>query len=209
MINDRKQPSSTSFRRAHVHPDPIAQFASWYNEAERAGINMPNAMTLATATRDGIPSARMVLLKGFDERGFTFFTHYESQKGRELTENPHAALVFYWDPLSRQVRITGSVEKLNSEESNEYFHTRPRGSQIAAWVSHQSSVIENRTILESRYHDFMAQFGEDPIPRPGYWGGYRLTPRTLEFWQSGENRLHDRFQYTRHTDGWLIERLAP
>ena len=157
----------------------------------------------------------MVLLKDFDERGFTFFTNYESQKGRELAENPRAALVFYWDALSRQIRITGQVARLTPAESNAYFHTRPRGSQIATWVSRQSTVIENRTILDSRYNDFVAQFGDDhsatanAIPRPRYWGGYQLTPRTLEFWQSGQNRLHDRFRYTRQADEWLLERLAP
>ncbi len=192
-----------------MHPDPLTQFALWFSDAERAGIKMPNAMTLATATRDGLPSARMVLLKGFDNQSFTFFTNYESEKGRELAENPYAALVFYWEPLNRQIRITGQVAKVTPAESDEYFHTRPRGSQIATWVSRQSSVIENRAILESRYDDFVAQFGEGLIPHPRYWGGYRLTPRTLEFWQSGENRLHDRFRYTRQDEGWLIERLAP
>ncbi|GAB4578594.1 MAG: pyridoxamine 5'-phosphate oxidase [Anaerolineales bacterium] len=195
--------------RADLSPNPFTQFGLWFAEAERAGILTPNAMTLATATRDGIPSARMVLLKGFDETGFTFFTNYESQKGRELAQNPHAALVFYWDPLNRQIRITGQVARLTAAESDAYFQTRPRGSQIAAWASRQSTVLENRTILHSRYNDFMAQFGDDPIPRPRYWGGYRLTPRTLEFWQSGANRLHDRIRYTHQNEGWLIERLAP
>jgi len=201
--------------RTDLSADPFAQFAAWYNEAERAGINLPNAMTLATATPDGIPSARMVLLKSFDAQGFTFFTNYKSQKGRELAENPNAALVFYWEPLNRQIRITGQVAKLTPAKSDEYFHTRPRGSQIAVWVSRQSTVIETRTILDSRYEEFVAQFGNGldgtakPIPRPLYWGGCRLTPRTLEFWQAGENRLHDRFRYTRQEEGWLLERLAP
>jgi len=196
-------------RRPDLSPSPFTQFASWYSEAEQSGINLPNAMTLATATQDGIPSARMVLLKGFDEHGFTFFTNYESQKGRELAENPHVALVFYWEPLNRQIRIAGQVAKLTPAESDEYFQTRPRGSQIAVWVSHQSTVIEDRTILDSRYEDFVAQFEDNSILRPRYWGGYRLTPRTIEFWQSSPNRLHDRFRYTRQAEGWLIERLAP
>jgi pyridoxamine 5'-phosphate oxidase len=196
-------------RRSDLHPDPFAQFAAWFRAAQESGLSQPHAMALATASPDGIPSARMVLLKGFDEQGFTFFTNYESQKGRELTENPHAALVFYWESLNRQIRITGQVARLTAAESDEYFHTRPRGSQIATWASRQSTVLENRTILHSRYDDFVAQFGNDDIPRPRYWGGFRLTPHTLEFWQSGENRLHDRIRYTRQDEGWLIERLAP
>lgn len=202
-------------RRADLSPTPLLQFAAWFRAAEEAGIPLPHAMTLATATSDGIPSARMVLLKGYDERGFTFFTNYESQKGRELAQNPRAALVFYWDSLDRQIRIAGQVAKLVPTESDEYFQTRPRGSQIAAWVSRQDSVIENRAILDSRYEEFVAQFGggadgtSDFIPRPRDWGGYRLAPHMFEFWQSGPNRLHDRFRYTQQEASWLLERLAP
>ncbi len=194
--------------RTDISPDPLTQFALWFRAADDAGLH-PRAMTLATATPDGIPSARMVLLKDYDAHGFTFFTNYESQKGRELAQNPHAALVFYWLPQDRQIRITGTVAKLTQAESDEYFQTRPRGSQLATWVSRQGTVVETRAILEARYEEFVAQFGDDPIVRPRYWGGYRLTPRTLEFWQAGEHRLHDRFRYTRQEEEWLLERLAP
>lgn len=194
--------------RTALSPDPFTQFAAWFRAAEDAGLQ-PHAMALATATPDGLPSARMVLLKDYDTQGFTFFTNYESQKGRELAQNPHAALVFYWASQNRQIRLTGTVAKLTQAESDAYFQSRPRGSQIATWVSRQGTVIENRTILEARYEEFVAQFGDTLIPRPRYWGGYRLTPNTFEFWQSGEHRLHDRFHYIREGDGWQIKRLAP
>ena len=195
---------------SNVDADPIKQFAKWFGEAEAAGLKLPNAMTLATATKDGEPSARMVLLKGFDDEGFVFFTNYGSRKGRELDENPRAALVFYWTEFDRQVRITGSVEKVSRAESENYFHTRPVDSQLGAWVSKQSRVIGSREILEEKMRELMAQYEGGEVPLPPYWGGYRLAPASIEFWQNRMGRLHDRLRYTLQQDGeWLLERLAP
>ncbi|MFP5260728.1 MAG: pyridoxamine 5'-phosphate oxidase [Blastocatellia bacterium] len=195
---------------SNVDPDPFKQFADWFKQAEEAGSKMPNAMTLATATRDGVPSARVVLLKGFDERGFVFFTNYESRKGKELQENPVAALTFYWSVLDRQVRVTGRTAKTSREESEEYFHTRPIDSQLGAWASRQSEVISSREVLEERMRRLMSQYGGKQIPLPPYWGGIRLSPTSIEFWQNRAGRLHDRLRYTRQdNDSWLIERLSP
>jgi pyridoxamine 5'-phosphate oxidase len=167
-------------------------------------------MTLATATPDGVPSARLVLLKGFDARGFTFFTDYRSQKGRELDANPRAALAFFWGELERQVRITGTVTKLSREESEEYYRTRPRGSRLGAWTSHQSAVLPSREALEQRLHEVAARFPGEEVPLPPHWGGYLVRPETVEFWQGRPDRLHDRIRYTRRSgDGWTIERLSP
>lgn len=166
-------------------------------------------MTLATATKDGEPCARIVLLKSFDDQGFVFYTNYNSRKGIELAENARACLLFYWSPLWRQVRIEGSIEKVSAEESDQYFHSRPLGSKIGAWASDQSSAIQNRDVLEKRFEEFDLKFG-DNVPRPPHWGGYRVKPRVIEFWQGQENRMHDRLRYTLQDDGsWLIERLAP
>ena len=190
-----------------VDPDPLRQFAAWFEEAGEAGIRAPEAMAAATATRDGRPSVRMVLLKGFDECGFVFFTGYESRKGQELAANPRAALLFYWDPLGRQVRIDGPVERVDEAESDAYFRSRPRGAQISASVSPQSRVVESRAVLEEHAAELEAHGGE--VPRPAAWGGLRVTPQTYEFWQHRANRLHDRLRYCRADGGWVIERLAP
>jgi pyridoxamine 5'-phosphate oxidase len=192
---------------AELDPDPLRQFAAWFEEAGAAGVRAPEAMAVATAAVDGRPSVRMVLMKGFDERGFVFFTGYESRKGAELAANPRAALLFYWDPLGRQVRIEGPVERVSAAESDAYFATRPRGAQISASVSPQSRVVESRAALEARAAELEARGSE--LPRPPAWGGFRVAPETYEFWQHRANRLHDRRRYSRDGDSWKIERLAP
>jgi pyridoxamine 5'-phosphate oxidase len=191
------------------HPDPLQQFGRWFRAAQRAGLTEPNAMTIATATRKGHPSARMVLLKGMDERGFLFFTNYASRKGRELAANPHAALVFYWRELNRQVRVTGRVTKLSAAESSAYFATRPVGSRIAALASRQSSVIPSRAVLETRVAELDIQYRDGSPPRPINWGGYCVHPDEIEFWQQAEHRLHDRLRYRKTRGGWILERLSP
>ena len=188
--------------------DPMRQFAAWLADAEAAGIPLADAVALATAAPDGMPSARMVLLKGADADGFVFFSNYESRKGRELAENPRAALLFYWHGLGRQIRVEGAVERIDEAESDAYFATRPRGSQIGAWASPQSTIVPHRGELERRAHAFDGEHAGD-VPRPPFWGGYRIRPGAIEFWQHRENRLHDRFRYSRAGDGWTIERLAP
>jgi pyridoxamine 5'-phosphate oxidase len=195
---------------ADLHPDPMAQFRRWLEEARAAGVALPEAMTLATAGSDGLPSARMVLLKGAEEDGFRFFTNTESRKGRELAENPHAALVFHWtQEPRRQVTVAGRVEPLPRAESAAYFRTRPLGSRVGAWASRQTTVIPGREALDRAFAAAAAEHGDDP-PLPPWWGGYLLTPARLEFWQNRPNRLHDRFRYTRGADGaWIVERLAP
>jgi pyridoxamine 5'-phosphate oxidase len=194
----------------NVDANPIRQFQSWLDEVRASGVSEQDAisMTVATATRDGRPSARIVLLKSFDDRGFVFFTNYQSQKGRELNENPRASLLFYWSGLWRQVRIEGEVEKISVAESEEYFQSRPLGSRLGAWASNQSEVVENRETLEARFAELQQRLGE-VVPRPEHWGGYRVKPNSIEFWQGRENRLHDRLRYRREDGGWVIERLAP
>jgi pyridoxamine 5'-phosphate oxidase len=188
--------------------NPIALFQEWLEEARSAGVAVPEVMTLATADRDGRPSARMLLLKGADERGFTFFTGYESRKGHELAENPRAALVVYWQRLGRQVRVEGTVHRLPAEESDAYWHTRPPRSRAAAAASHQSSVIDDLGALEGEAERLLAEHGGD-VPRPECWGGYVLEPAVIEFWRHRDDRLHERFRFTRAREGWQVDRLAP
>lgn len=207
---DSNPPAARGLRRADLHPDPIRQFDEWFQRALAANIPEPNAMTLATAGPDGQPSARIVLLKGCDARGFTFFTNYESPKGRELEANPRAALVFFWPTLERQVRVTGRVTKVSRAESEEYFHRRPVEHQLGAWASRQSQVLATREELDRRFEDLRQQFAGKTVPLPPYWGGYRLWPEVIEFWQARPGRLHDRFRYTREASGgWRIDRLSP
>jgi len=191
------------------HPDPIEQFRRWFKGAERARVPEPNAMTLATNAHRRRPSARMVLLKGVDQRGFQFFTNYESRKGRELAANPQAALVFYWREVNRQVRVIGRVSKLPAAESDTYFATRPRRSRIAAVASRQSSVIASRAALEARYAAIAAKYPDGAAPRPINWGGYGVHPDEIEFWQHGPDRLHDRLRYRKSRGHWVLERLSP
>jgi pyridoxamine 5'-phosphate oxidase len=206
----RNEYAAHGLRRGDLHSNPLQQFGAWFAAALAADIRDVNAMSLATATPAGKPSVRIVLLKGFDERGFAFFTNYDSEKGREIEANPYAALAFYWVQLERQVRISGAVEKTSREDSAAYFHSRPAGSRLGAWVSKQSEVIDARQILDSRLMEMTERFEKSDIPLPPHWGGYRVKPDKIEFWQGRPNRLHDRFRYSRQADGtWLIDRLAP
>ena len=198
-----------SLGESDVHPDPTEQFRRWFDEAVGAALHEPNAMTIATATPDGRPSARVVLMKGFDERGFVFHTNYEGRKGLEIEENPHCALLFYWGELERQVRVEGNAVRVPKKESDAYFEGRPRGGHISAWASEQSRQIESRKALEERVLAVEAEYEDREIPRPSFWGGYRVGPESIEFWQGRENRLHDRLSYTRRNGEWKIQRLQP
>jgi len=206
----RKNYSQKTLLENEAKANPIQQFAKWWDEAIASAIDEVNAMTLATASSDGVPSARIVLLKGFDEKGFTFFTNYDSFKGQQVAENPKACLVFFWKELERQIRITGLIEKVPVEDSNTYFHSRPVGSQVGAIASPQSQVIENREWLDNHYKDVEKELNGTIIQRPRHWGGYIVKPVIIEFWQGRPSRLHDRLQYTLQENGeWKIERLAP
>ena len=206
----RYEHAAPGLRRGDVDPDPFKQFSSWFTAAVEANIRDVNAMSLATADAEGKPSVRIVLLKEFDPGGFVFFTNYESEKGRQLDANPRAALGFYWIELDRQIRIEGKTERTSREESERYFHSRPTGSQLGAWASRQSEVIDGRRVLDARLAEMTERFPAGAIPLPPHWGGFRLTPRMIEFWQGRPNRLHDRFRYTLESSGsWRIERLAP
>ncbi len=196
-------------RRDDLVDDPVAQFHRWLRDADEAGIPLPNAMALATADAEGRPSARHVLLRGLDARGFTFFTNYESRKGRQLAENPHAALVFLWKQLDRQVNVTGTAERLPPAESDAYFATRPHEAQLGAWASAQSTVLADRGVLDERLAEAGRRFAGADVTRPPHWGGFVVRPDTVEFWQGRRSRLHDRFRYARTDDAWRIERLSP
>ena len=206
----RRQYTRGVLREEDLAPDPVAQFTTWFRDAIEAGLPEPNAMTLATAGADGRPAARTVLLKHFDERGFVFFTNLGSAKARQLGENPRAALLFPWLPLERQVTVCGAAERLSVAETVKYFVTRPRDSQIAAWASRQSAPLSSRQVLELEWQTLRRKFAAGEVPLPDFWGGFRVIPETVEFWQGGANRLHDRLVYTRAAGGgWTIGRLAP
>lgn len=189
--------------------DPIEVFGDWFETAEKCGLFLYDSMMLATSTLDGVPSARMVLLKGYDQTGFTFFTNYQSRKSNELDSNPHAALVFHWNVLQRQIRIEGVVKRISTEDSASYFKTRPHGSRIAAWSSRQSEVLRSRQELERAYEAKLAEFADEEVPLPGFWGGYFLAPSSIEFWQGRANRLHDRLRFRRVESRWVSEWLYP
>ena len=209
-IDNRDEYGEVGFSEAEADPDPFRQFGTWYAAANQIEAIHPEAMTLATATSTGIISARIVLLKTFDENGFVFFTNYESDKARELQANPRAALLFWWGQLQRQVRLSGNVGKVSAAESDEYFATRPRNSQLGAWASPQSQVIAGREVLEQRFAELEQRFHDRDVERPPHWGGYRLVPDMFEFWQGRSSRLHDRIRYVSKSSGrWKIERLAP
>ncbi len=205
----REEYGSRELRRKDLLPDPIQQFEQWFSEAREAELHEPNALTLSTVGLDGCPASRTVLMKFFNEQGFVFYTNYESAKAKEIEAVPKASILFPWLPLERQVRIEGGVEKVSVAESLKYFASRPRESQIGAWVSNQSSVIESRALLLNKMEELKAKFEGEEIPLPEFWGGYRLVPERIEFWQGGKGRVHDRFLYSREQSDWGIERLAP
>ena len=205
----RREYALAALQEDAVHADPIRQFEAWFADAVAAQIPEPNAMTLATASRDGVPSGRIVLLKGIDAGGFVFYTDYRSRKAAELTENPLAALVFLWKEIERQVRVTGAVSRVTAAEAEAYYRSRPIGSRLGAWASQQSAVIASRDELEARLRDVTARFADGDVPLPPHWGGFRIVPDEFEFWQGRPNRLHDRLRYERTSDGWAVSRLSP
>jgi pyridoxamine 5'-phosphate oxidase len=200
--------SGPPLRRADLDPDPLRQFAAWYSQAADA-VDAPEAVVLATATPSGGPSARMVLLKGFDQRGFVFYTNYFSRKGQEIAQNPRAAMLFHWSPLGRQVRVEGAVHRIDAAESDAYFKTRPPGSRLSAAASPQSRPVASREVLETAVAELESRYPDGAVPRPEEWGGLRLVPSRFEFWQHGDDRLHDRFTYRRDGQAWAVERLGP
>jgi pyridoxamine 5'-phosphate oxidase len=207
--NGKKNNQSNELNETSVDKNPFVQFTKWYECVLNSKLNEPTSMMLSTADVNGNPSARIVLLKDIDESGFIFYTNYGSRKGKDLKENPKAALTFFWDELRRQIRIEGRIEKISRESSKEYFSSRPHESQIGAWVSEQSSVIPNREILENKFDELEEKFGNKEIPLPEFWGGYKVIPNYFEFWQGRENRLHDRICYNKENDEWKIFRIAP
>jgi pyridoxamine 5'-phosphate oxidase len=207
MIPDNSDKNVLSERT--VDPDPVVQFSKWYTEHLEAGIAIPDTVSLGTASTTGRVSVRTVLLKGYDKTGFVFFTNYNSKKGMQISENPSAALLFYWPEMGRQVRIEGMIEKISDSESETYFSSRLRESQLGAWASEQSSVIPHRLHLEKRYHHFESRFNNIPVRKPPHWGGFRIIPDLFEFWQNGEFRLHDRIVFEKENDAWVIKRLSP
>ena len=209
ISNCRKEYTQKGLRLNELDLSPFIQFETWYKQADNAQLSFPNAMSLATAGSNNMPTIRTVLLKTFDEKGFVFFTNYSSDKARQLTENPQAGLLFHWLELERQVKISGRVEKVSAAESLKYFASRPRGSQLGAWCSDQSQVITSRSFLEGQWQKMKQRFADNEIPLPDFWGGYRVIPQSIEFWQGRESRLHDRFEYRLEEDSWKIQRLAP
>ena len=205
----RKEYTLNGLDQSDVLPDPLAQFQVWFDAALAAGVHEPNAMHLVSISPEGHPEGRIVLVKGIDGRGFSFYTNYQSRKGQSLLATPLAALTFFWPELERQVRIDGRVETVSAAESDQYFHSRPRSSQIGAWVSAQSEVIADRAVLETRQHELETTYASQPIPRPAHWGGFRVVPAQIEFWQGRPSRLHDRIRYRLEAGSWLIERLSP
>ena len=205
----RRSATDRSLEREDLNDDPFLQFEDWFQAACKLDRNDPNAMGITTVDEHGRPYARTVLLKSFDENGFVFYTNYESRKAKHIDSNPHVALLFFWSELGRQVGIRGSVERLSAAESLKYFASRPRGSQLGAWVSPQSSIITSRSLLKNKFEELRQKFENKEVPLPSFWGGYRVVPRELEFWQGRDDRLHDRFLYTRVGDDWKVDRLAP
>lgn len=205
----RREYRYAGLSRDELHPDPLLQFERWFNNAHENGLDNANALSLATVGSDGMPSLRTVLLKSFDQQGFVFYTNYGSRKARQIAQNPQAAMLFHWLEFDRQVKIQGHVSKVSSAESLKYFASRPRGSQLGAWCSQQSSPIGSRTLLQQAFDSMQRKFADGEVPLPDFWGGYRVRPVVIEFWQGRENRLHDRFEYRREDDGWGIQRLSP